>query len=204
MGECGILGLMKPVQLVDLAGLDPTLKLDIRYATFANFLGRPVYGMARAFLQREAADALLRVHQSLRAVERGLVVFDGYRPSSVTRIFWEELPEDKRIFVAHPDRGSVHNRAMAVDLSLYDLGTGAQIEMPSDFDEMTPRSYIDYEGGSPQAIRERHTLRSAMEAQGFQSIPLEWWHYNHPGWEEFPRMNWTFEEVDQKRYLGSE
>src|ERR1039457_3140765 len=52
-------------ELVDLAKLDDRIKLDIRYATAENFLGTPVYTSARAFLQRPAADALLRAHRDL-------------------------------------------------------------------------------------------------------------------------------------------
>ncbi|HCE01382.1 MAG TPA: D-alanyl-D-alanine dipeptidase, partial [Armatimonadetes bacterium] len=66
--------------LVDLAALDSTIRLDIRYATPDNFLGRPVYSEARAFLQRPAAEALLRAHRWLKTKGYGIVVFDGYRP----------------------------------------------------------------------------------------------------------------------------
>ena len=123
--------------LVELIQLEPTLQLDIRYATANNFLGRPVYKEARAFLQRPAGEALIRVHQNLKAQGYGLAVFDGYRPWSVTKIFWDATPEDKKIFVADPQKGSRHNRGCAVDLTLFDLATGKQVEMPGGYDEMT-------------------------------------------------------------------
>ena len=91
--------------LVELVKLDPTIKLDIRYATTNNFLGTPVYTQARAFLQRPAAEALLRAHRELKAHGYGLIIHDGYRPWYVTKIFWDATPDDKKIFVADPADG---------------------------------------------------------------------------------------------------
>ncbi|MEJ7700432.1 MAG: M15 family metallopeptidase [Pyrinomonadaceae bacterium] len=89
--------------MVELTKLDKTIKLDIRYARTDNFVGRVVYGEARAFLQKPAAKALLRVHKKLKKQNLGIVIFDGYRPWSVTKLFWEVIPEDKRKFVANPE-----------------------------------------------------------------------------------------------------
>ena len=121
---------LKP-DLVELIKLDPTIKLDIRYATRNNFLGTPVYTQARAFLQRPAAEALLRAHRELKAHGYGLIIHDGYRPWYVTKIFWDATPVDKRIFVADPAVGSNHNRGCAVDLSFYDLKTGKEVRCPA-------------------------------------------------------------------------
>src|ERR1700704_2725650 len=90
-------GPFRQPDLVEVIKLDPTIKLDIRYATKNNFLGRRVYKEARAFLQRPAAEALVRVNQNLRKQGYGLVIFDGYRPWSVTKIFWDVTPQDKKI-----------------------------------------------------------------------------------------------------------
>nr|MCU0973463.1 M15 family metallopeptidase [Burkholderiales bacterium] len=133
--------------LVELVTLDPTIRLDIRYATPDNFLGVPVYTEARAFLQRPAAEALVRANQALKPQGYGLLVHDGYRPWYVTKIFWEATRPDKREFVADPSQGSKHNRGCAVDVTLYDLKTGKPVRMPSLYDEMSPRAYSDYAGG---------------------------------------------------------
>src|ERR1700685_1126204 len=166
---------LKP-DLVELVKLDPTIKLDIRYATTNNFLGTPVYTQARAFLQRPAAEALLRAHRELQAQGYGLIIHDGYRPWYVTKIFWDATPDDKKIFVADPAEGSKHNRGCAVDLSLYDLKTGKEVKMPSGYDEMTDRAFADYDGGTDQERALRFLLRQAMEKQGFQVIPKEMRH----------------------------
>jgi len=91
-------GPFRSPDLVELTGLDPTIRLDIHYARKDNFTGSPVYTEARAFLQRPAAEALLRANRTLRARGYGLLVFDGYRPWSVTRRFWELTPADKKVF----------------------------------------------------------------------------------------------------------
>jgi D-alanyl-D-alanine dipeptidase len=188
-------GPFRKPDLVEIIKLDPSIKLDIRYATKNNFLGKAVYKQSRAFLQRPAAEALARINQALRKQGYGLVVFDGYRPWSVTKIFWDVTPADKKIFVADPSKGSRHNRGCAVDLSLVDLKTGAEVKMPSEYDEMTERAHINYECATPEAKRLRELLREAMTAEGFAVYEPEWWHYDYKDWKEYPIMNLKFPEI---------
>jgi D-alanyl-D-alanine dipeptidase len=188
-------GHFRPPELVELVKLDKTIKLDIRYATANNFVGRPVYTEARAFLQQPAAEALVRVSKRVRKQGYGLVVFDGYRPWAVTKIFWDVTPADKKEFVADPSQGSRHNRGCAVDLSLYDLKTGREVEMPSNYDEMTERAYVSYQGGTAEARQRRTILRTAMEAEGFAVYTSEWWHYDYKDWHAYPILNISFDEI---------
>ncbi|MGD1063494.1 MAG: M15 family metallopeptidase [Terracidiphilus sp.] len=190
-------GTFRKVDLVELVTLDPSIKLDIRYATANNFLGTPVYTQARAFLQRPAAEALLRAHRELKAHGYGLIIHDGYRPWYVTKIFWDATPNDKKIFVADPAKGSNHNRGCAVDLSLYDLKTGKEVEMPSGYDEMSDRAYADYPGGTAAERARRALLRKTMENQEFKVNPDEWWHFDYKDWNEYPILNVKFEDIRQ-------
>ncbi|HUN86293.1 MAG TPA: M15 family metallopeptidase [Terracidiphilus sp.] len=190
-------GPFRKPDLVELVKLDPTIKLDVRYATTNNFLGTPVYTQARAFLQRPAAEALLRAHRELKTHGYGLIIHDGYRPWYVTKIFWDATPDDKKIFVANPAKGSVHNRGCAVDLSLYDLKTGKEVKMPSGYDEMTDRAYSDYAGGTAEERALRALLRQAMEKQGFTVNPTEWWHFDYKDWKQYPILNVRFEDLKQ-------
>jgi len=190
-------GAFREPELVELVKLDPTIKLDIRYATTNNFLGTPVYTQQRAFLQRPAAEALLRVHHELKAHGYGLIIHDGYRPWYVTKIFWDATPDGKKIFVANPGEGSKHNRGCAVDLSLYDLETGSEVKMPSGYDEMTDRAYADYVGGTADEHAHRTLLREAMESQGFIVNPTEWWHFDYKDWKQYPILNVMFEDLKQ-------
>lgn len=192
-------GKFRRPELVELVKVDKTIKLDIRYATANNFLSRPVYNEARAFLQKPAAKALARVGRSLRKQGYGLLVFDGYRPWSVTKIFWDATPTDKREFVADPAKGSRHNRGCAVDLTLYDLKTGGEIEMPGAYDEMTARSHVSYAGGTPRQSASRDLLRREMEREGFQVYEPEWWHYDYKDWKQYAILNISFYEITRKR-----
>jgi len=188
-------GPFRPHDLVEVQTLEPGLRLDVRYASSNNFVGRPVYSAARVFLQRPAALALIRVHRGLAQAGYGLLIFDGYRPWSVTRLFWSVVSRDQRPFVADPAVGSRHNRGCAVDLSLYDLATGQETEMPCPYDEMTARAYPDYAAGCAQALARRDLLRSAMEAQGFTVYPTEWWHFDYCDWRDFALLDLSFEAL---------
>jgi D-alanyl-D-alanine dipeptidase len=183
--------------LVEIVKLDPTIRLDIRYATTNNFMGRPMYRQARAFLQRPAAEALVRAHQSLKPLGYGIVVFDAYRPWNVTKTFWDAATEEQRKieFVANPQKGSRHNRACAADVSLFELSTGREIQMPSGYDEFTERAYPTYTGGSVEARARRDLLRQAMEAAGFTVYPAEWWHFDYKDWREYGILNIPFERI---------
>src|SRR5258706_14031676 len=99
--------------LVEVARLDAGIRLDIRYATSNDFLGTPVYTQARAFLQRPAAEALVRALLHLKRFGYGLLIHDAYRPWYVTKIFWDATPNEGQIFVADPAQGSRHNRGCA-------------------------------------------------------------------------------------------
>ncbi len=187
--------------LLELVKLDKSIKLDIRYARTDNFVGKAVYDEPRAFLQRPAAEALVRVHRSLKQRGLGLLIFDGYRPWSVTKFFWDVTPEPQRIFVADPKTGSRHNRGCAVDLSLYDLRTGDALPMPSDFDEFTEHASPDYKGGTDEERANRDLLRSAMEAEEFTVNANEWWHYDYKTWQSYPIYDVSFDDagaLDQK------
>jgi zinc D-Ala-D-Ala dipeptidase len=188
-------GAFRKPDLVELITLDPTIKLDIRYATTNNFLQTPVYTQARAFLQRPAAEALVRANRELKPYGYGVIVHDGYRPWYVTRIFWDATPNDMKIFVANPAKGSVHNRGCAVDLSLYDLKTGEEVKMPSGYDEMTKRAYADYPDGTTGERARRALLRRVMEKQGFIVNPEEWWHFDYKDWKQYPILNVKFEDL---------
>jgi D-alanyl-D-alanine dipeptidase len=188
-------GEFRKPDLVELRSLDPTIKYDIRYATSNNFMGTPFYTSAHAFMQRPAAAAVVRASAELRKLGFGLLIHDSYRPWYVTKMFWDGTPADKHVFVADPSQGSRHNRGCAVDLTLYSLATGAPINMPGGYDEMTDRSYPMYPGGTSLQRWHRDLLRHAMEAQGFNVYEAEWWHFDYKDWRSYPIGNLTFEQL---------
>jgi D-alanyl-D-alanine dipeptidase len=174
-----------PSDLVDVRSLDKSIALDVRYATTANFLATPVYGKAQVRLQRPAALALVRAHRALKAAGYGLMLHDGYRPWFVTWVFWNATPEASRVFVADPAQGSRHNRGCAIDLTLFDLKTKKAVEMTGGYDEMSPRSYPDYAGGTSRQRALRDLLRRAMEHEGFSVYDAEWWHFDYKDWPRY-------------------
>jgi D-alanyl-D-alanine dipeptidase len=187
-------GTFRPTDLVELVKVDPSIKLDIRYATTNNFLGAAFYSQARAFLQRPAAEAVARASAALHKSGYGLLVHDGYRPWYVTKAFWDATPDEKKWLVANPASGSKHNRGCAVDLTLYELATGTVVEMPSTYDESTQRAYAFYPGGTDLQRWQRALLRRAMEAEGFTVNPTEWWHFDYKDWKDYRIENIRFEQ----------
>ena len=116
-------GPFRTPDLVELTTLDPGIRLDIRYATTNNLAGRA--GLHRGAGVSAAARGGGAGPRAPGAKPQGfgLLVFDGYRPWRVTKLFWDVTPPEKHEFVADPAKGSKHNRGCAVDLSMYDLKT---------------------------------------------------------------------------------
>jgi D-alanyl-D-alanine dipeptidase len=181
--------------LVEPAALDASIHLDIRYASTNNFLGSVFYPSAHAFLQCPAALALVRAARALRPLGYGLLIHDAYRPWYVTKVFWDATPPASRWLVADPARGSKHNRGAAVDITLYDLATRRPVEMPSTYDEATPRAQADFPGGTSLQRWHRALLRRVLESQGFTVNPSEWWHFDFRDWARYPILNTPFEEL---------
>jgi len=188
-------GPFRKPELLELITLDPSIHLDIRYASARNFLSTPVYTQARAFMQRPGAEALVRALHKLEPFGYGLLIHDAYRPWYVTKIFWDATPTEGKIFVANPQEGSKHNRGCAVDLTLYDLATGKAIEMTGLYDEMSPRSFPNFPGGTSLQRWHRDLLRRAMESEGFTVNEDEWWHFDYKDWKQYSILNVPFEKL---------
>lgn len=190
-------GPFRKPDLVEIAPLDSAFHLDIRYAQSNNFLSTPIYSQARAFLQRPAAKALLRVLHKLQPLGYGLLIHDAYRPWYVTKIFWDATPPEGHIFVADPAKGSKHNRGCAVDITLYELKAGQPVQMPGLYDEMSPRSFPSFPGGTSLERWHRDLLRRAMESEGFTVNEDEWWHFDFKDWKQYPILNIPFQNLGQ-------
>lgn len=188
-------GEFRAPDLVELTKLDRTIKLDVRYATTNNLFGTIFYAEPRAFMQRPAAEALRRINRKLKQMGYGLLVHDAYRPWYVTKVFWDATPDEKKLFVADPTKGSRHNRGAAVDLTLYDMKTRKPVEMVGTYDETTGRSYPDYPGGTSLQRWHRDLLRKEMESEGFTVFEAEWWHFDYQDWQQYPIGNVEFDKI---------
>jgi zinc D-Ala-D-Ala dipeptidase len=180
-------------RLVDIERDVPGIRVDVRYATFNNFMHQPLYPVAKVFLRAPTAKALAQVQQDLAPAGLGLKVFDGYRPYRVTEAMWE--PVKNPDFVADPKKGSRHNRGAAVDLTLVDLKTGEEITMPTPYDDFTSRARQDFNDLPPNVIANRATLREAMVRRGFDPLPSEWWHFDFHDWPTFELLDVPLEDL---------
>ncbi len=180
-------------EFVDIHQMDPSIVLDIRYASSNNFLHQKVYKQARCFLVKEAALKLQAVQNELKQLGLGLKIFDGYRPLSVQKKMWQIMPNPR--YVANPAKGSRHNRGCAVDLTLVD-STGKELAMPTEFDNFTPKAHHDYMELPSRVRINRWILKTVMEKHGFKPISSEWWHYDMVGWQKYPVLDFSFSEID--------
>jgi D-alanyl-D-alanine dipeptidase len=183
----------KNKELVEIKKWIPNIKLDIRYATKNNFAKIAVYKQAKAFARLPVVEALRNVQNELNKSGIGLKIFDGYRPYSVTVKFYE-LASDKS-FVANPKDGSRHNRGCAIDLTLINLKTGKELEMPTPYDSFAPEAAANFDKLSEQVLKNRTLLVNTMEKNGFKVLSNEWWHFDFDGWKNFELMDIPFEDL---------
>ncbi|MXV49743.1 D-alanyl-D-alanine dipeptidase [Pedobacter sp. HMF7647] len=180
-------------RLVEIKKAIPSIRLDIRYATTNNFTGKVMYDAPRAFARMPVVKALKQVQAELQKKGLGLKIFDGYRPYAITIKFWNAT--DKKEFVANPKNGSRHNRGCAVDLTIIDLKTGKEIDMPTGYDSFSEKASPDYSDLPAVQKANRDMLRSVMESHGFKVIDNEWWHFDFTGWEKFALMDIPFNNL---------
>lgn len=173
--------------LADLQALDSDILIDLRYATEDNFMARQVYpDNSRAFLRRETAVKLIRANEIFKKDGYTIKIWDAYRPLSVQRIMWEHSPLPG--YVAHPDKGSKHNRGAAVDITLVDQ-EGKELEMPTGFDDFTEKAARDYANHSAEAKRNMDYMTQVMVSCGFKGIRTEWWHFEDLDANNYPLLD---------------
>jgi len=185
-------------RLVDLQSFIPGIVLDIRYATSNNFMHQQLYPIAKAYLRDPAAAALRDVQAELANDNQGLKIFDAYRPYSITEKMWEPIKDAD--FVADPSKGSRHNRGAAVDLTLIDLRTGKELDMPSGYDEFTDRARRNYTAAPEQTIANRNKLEDVMKRHGFEPLASEWWHFDFGGWQRFDLMDVPLQSLEAREH----
>ena len=176
-------------QLVDAASV-AGVKVNSVYAGSDNLFGAPLYTTPKLFVAKDAAAALGRVQQRLAAYGYGLVLWDAYRPWSVSKLANLALPEGKKDMLEDPEvKGSVHNTGNAVDVGLYSLDSGEELDMGCGFDEPSLRQYASYAGGTSRERYLRSLLREEMELQGFKGIEMEWWHFEFGDCSKLAHLN---------------
>jgi D-alanyl-D-alanine dipeptidase len=149
--------------------------LDIRYATADNLTGKPIYRRPVALLLPQAAALLGAARRHAAALGLAIKVFDAYRPIEAQWALWRALPDAR--YVSNPRLGGVHPRGAAIDLTLLDAATGAELDMGTGFDAVTEASAHASLAVTPAALRNRAVLLGLMTAAGWACYAAEWWHY---------------------------
>ena len=187
-----------PDELVCVKEFIPDIVIDLKYNTVDNFLSQKMYTTDECYLARNVVDRLAIIQDSLRNILTydsisypqglGLKIWDGYRPRSVQFLMWEILPDPT--YVANPYTGSSHNRGAAVDVTLVDLSTGAELEMPTYFDDFSEMAWHTYINLPPNVLANRTLLKNMMTQIGGLSLyNQEWWHYSYSSATGYPLLD---------------
>ena len=174
---------------VDVRSIDPTIKIELRYAGPNNFTRRALYpANARPLLRFSVAQRLFVAQKYLKERGFGLKIWDAYRPQVAQARLWEAIRNTD--FVADPKEGvgSMHTRGVAVDVTLVD-GSGKEAVMPTDFDNFTPAAVLAYLGPDPIIRSNLNLLQRAMARAGFYGLRTEWWHFCAGDWANYPQIS---------------
>lgn len=184
--------------MIELKSLIPTVQYELRYASKNNFTGQRLYpkNTHTTYLRRKPAMALAKVAEELRGKGLGIKIWDAYRPYRTTVRFWELIHDER--FVANPSKGSGHNRGTSVDLTLVDLKSGKELEMPTPFDDFSTAAFHGALNIDGFRIRNRALLKSTMEKYGFVPLETEWWHYSWQGASAYDVLDLSFKVLGSK------
>ena len=171
--------------LVDLRAVDPTILVELRYATPDNFTGHLLYPKdCPALVRPGTAARLVKAQAFLRDRHYGLKIWDAYRPLAVQLELWQRTHNGS--YVADPESGdgSLHTWGVAIDATLVDEA-GNEVPMPTKFDEFSLAAKLRYHGDNPVVQRNLKLLQTAMRHGGFFGVRTEWWHFVDYDWKKY-------------------
>ena len=183
-------------QLVNLETFIPDVILDIRYATTNNFTHEKIYNLARAYARKPVAEALKKAQAEFNKQGVGIKIFDAYRPYKATVKFYEVYHDTT--YVASPYRGSRHNRGCAIDMTIVDLKTRKELQMPTEFDSFKKEAWPRTQVKDPLIRKNRDLIISVMERNGFKVNASEWWHFDFVGWKNYEVLDIDYEELETR------
>ena len=183
------------LEMIELKKIIPSIIYELHYATTDNFTKVRMYprGLNKTYLRKKPATALAHVSVELAAMGIGLKVWDAYRPYSVTQKFWTLIHDER--YVANPAKGSGHNRGIAIDLTLIDLKTGEELNMPTKFDDFSEKAHHGFNDIDTTQLKNRELLKNTMEKHGFLKFQTEWWHYSWPNGNEYDVLDLSFTKL---------
>ena len=172
------------IPLVNIKSVDPSIVVELRYASSKNVAGRPLYQPGTSALIRpEVAQRLAKAQSYLKRYQFSLKIWDAYRPQSVQVELWKAVR--KNDYVADPaaGAGSLHSWGIAVDATLTDFHNRT-VSMPTDYDNFTPAAMWRYYGPDPAIRAHLYILQICMHDAGFLGLRTEWWHFTAEDWEK--------------------
>lgn len=183
------------LKMVELKKYIPNITYDFRYSKENNFTKKRLYSrkLKSTFLRVEPLMALAKIAKELQQMGIGILVWDAYRPYSVTKKFWKLIHDER--YVANPKKGSGHNRGIAIDMSLIDLKSGKELDMPTDFDDFSEKAHHGFSNLSTEKIKNREFMKNIMEKYGFIKFETEWWHYYWPGGNSYDVLDIPFPKL---------
>ncbi|MBS2023845.1 MAG: D-alanyl-D-alanine dipeptidase [Deltaproteobacteria bacterium] len=162
--------------LVDAQPLVPGLVVRLTYATASNLARRALYPPdMKCLLRRSVAERLAQAQRALARSQRTLVAWDCFRPKEAQEALWKALPVPGA--VADPQKGSLHERGVAIDVGLLALD-GSPVPLPTHHDEFNARTHADAPLPDGPAKQNRDLLIRALHDAGFRVNPKEWWHFS--------------------------
>lgn len=182
-------------ELIDLSKFIPGIVLDIRYATKNNFTKEKIYLLSKAYARKPVALSLKNAQAEFAKYGLGIKIFDAYRPYSATVKLYEVYRDTT--YVASPYRGSRHNRGCAIDMTLIDMKTGNELEMPTEFDSFSKTAWPSTPMKDPTIKKNRDLMISVMAKHGFKVNSSEWWHFDFIGWQKYDVLDIDFEELEK-------
>lgn len=188
-------------QMIALQAYLTSFYTEFKYEDSTNFTKKILYTQPVAYLRLPAAKALQKAINMLKTKGLTVKIYDAYRPYSVTVQMWNLVPDSR--YTANPLAGSSHNRGTAIDLTLADLKTGVELEMPTAFDDFSSKAHHNYMHLPPKVLANRKLLKLVMEKAGFIALETEWWHYSLPGGaEKFDLLDFDFEQMKEVARQG--
>ena len=176
-------------ELVDVNDIDSTIQVDlVNSDPKKNFFRQNYYnGLGKAYLRKEIAIKLSDAQKILKTRHPGysLLILDAARPRSVSRLMYEKMKGTKfEKYVANPNKGSMHNYGIAVDITIVDEN-GQELDMGfSPFRKSTIEIYWQFAkmklgfNLNEEQIENRKLLSETMISAGFLPLSHEWWHFN--------------------------
>jgi zinc D-Ala-D-Ala dipeptidase len=183
--------------LVEIKKVDPSIVIDLRYATPRNVTGHPLYRAdMQALILPSVAQQLSGAQKYLHQFRYGLKIWDAYRPKEAQQLLWKFAQKDQ--FVANPERGfgSTHSWGVSVDATMVNDG-GEEVTMPTGFDQFTAAAFWRYTGRDIFVRQHLTLLQRAMAHNGFYGVRVEWWHFTSADWKKYVPY-WEQKDIPQQ------